>query len=82
MMKIGAAEWMIVLCILGFLALLVIGGVVAIVLAVVRPAGNRTSTPPAEPANAFEVLQMRYARGEITRDEYLRMQDDLNARKE
>jgi len=42
------------------------------------------SEPPASPAQAwspaspFEVLEQRYARGELTREDFLRIRDDLS----
>ena len=35
---------------------------------------------PSPPSAGIEVLNARYARGEITRDEYLRIREDLNGR--
>ena len=37
-----------------------------------------TYSPP--PTSAVEILNARYARGEISRDEYLRVRDDLEGR--
>ena len=37
----------------------------------------RASAPAGEPLDAAGVLKMRYARGEIGRDEYLRIGSDL-----
>lgn len=81
MMNIGAIELMIILVILGFLALLIIGSVVAAVLVATRQTGKRPAGPPTEPT-ARDILQTRYARGEMTREEYLRMLGDLNGRQE
>lgn len=42
------------------------------------PGSARESTRPAErPTDAVELLRARYARGEIDRDEFLRVRDDL-----
>jgi uncharacterized membrane protein len=71
---------MIVLIILGFLALIVIGAVVAAVVVATRQPGQRHVAPNAQPT-AREILQTRYARGEITRDEYLRILSDLESNK-
>jgi putative membrane protein len=57
--------------------LLVLGGLVAGIVALVRlftgsgPSGDRTSR------SAREILDERYARGEIDREEYLRRRDDM-----
>ncbi len=37
--------------------------------------------PPAANLTPVQILDARYARGDITRDEYLRMRQDLEARK-
>ncbi len=58
-----------------FNVLIVVGLVVLIVWAV-----KRFSVSGGGPANAQsprEILQARYARGEITREQYLQMIDDL-----
>jgi uncharacterized membrane protein len=81
MMNVRAIELMIILFILGFLALLVIGSVVVAVLVAARQTGKRPVAPPAEPS-ARDILQTRYARGEMTREEYLRMLGDLDGPKE
>jgi len=39
-----------------------------------------TYLQPAPPFSAVEILNARYARGEILREEYLRMQTDLKGR--
>ena len=81
MMNLRVVELMIIFVILGFLALLIIGSVVAAVWVAARQTGKRPTTSPTQPA-ARDILQTRYARGEMTRDEYLRMLDDLEGRKE
>ena len=41
--------------------------------------GNRSSTPPSKKgSNALEILAQRYARGEITREQYEIMKDDIS----
>ncbi len=43
--------------------------------------GYFTPAPPSMPASsALEILNARYARGEISRDEYLRIRGDLDGR--
>lgn len=37
--------------------------------------------PPIGPAAAIQILDARYARGEISREDYLRMRQDLESRK-
>jgi putative membrane protein len=63
-----------------------IGVIVALVLLLVwlwrrvspiRPAGPGAPQPTAPVASPKEILQMRYARGEITREQYRQMLEDL-----
>ncbi len=60
---------------------LVIGLVVGLVLLLVglwrRAGGGRPRSVASAASSAREVLQIRYARGEITREQYLQMRDDL-----
>lgn len=57
------------------------GGLIALALLGVwaftrsRPGPLGTGSRPT--GNALEILKERYARGEITKEEYLRMRDDL-----
>ncbi|OGS40664.1 MAG: hypothetical protein A3K77_04300 [Euryarchaeota archaeon RBG_13_31_8] len=39
---------------------------------------DRDSVSYYEGGNPMQILERRYANGEITRDEYLKMKDDLN----
>ncbi len=45
-----------------------------------RPAYTTYPTYVPPPVNAVEALDQRYARGELSRDEYLRMRADLTQR--
>jgi putative membrane protein len=78
MYSIGWGEMLIIFIIL----LLFLGGlIVAAVLigrALTRPDQRAGwSNPEASGKNAMEILKERYARGEISREEYLRVKDDL-----
>lgn len=57
----------------------VIVGIVALVIWLVRRLGTETgsTTRTAEAHSPQEILQVRYARGEITREQYQQMADDL-----
>ena len=59
---------------LGFLALLVVGAVAAIQW-VTRSADSRRRLTSAD--RAFEAARERYARGEISREEFQRLREDL-----
>lgn len=73
----GYGGWGLVLTGL-FWLLLVVGIVALVVWAVRRPAyhGAVPATAVA-PSRALEIARERYARGEITRDEFRRTVDDL-----
>ncbi len=78
-------EGLIIFFVLCILALLVMGGVLALVIFAARRAGRQgptVSTSPPVPSSppgtaAREILQARYALGEISREQYLSMLDDL-----
>lgn len=56
--------------------LAIVAGIIYLVnQAVVKGGGN--SRPGAGPQDPVEILKMRYARGEITRDEFNRIREDL-----
>jgi len=59
------------------LLVLVIAGIVVLVRMIARPGAH----PPATGGNspALDVLERRYAEGEIERDEYLQKKSDLGA---
>jgi putative membrane protein len=67
----------IALTLLFWLAL--IAGLVYLVVWLVRRAGAQAPVvgPAAGPLSAREIAQVRYARGEIDRDEYLKLMEDL-----
>src|SRR5688572_23416087 len=58
-------------------ALLVVGAVLAAAVWGVGRTGS-SSAPPSEPS-AGDILDARYARGEITRDQYQEMKSDLRS---
>lgn len=68
-----------ILCVLAFLALVV--AVIVLVVWLVRR-NNRSTFPTPEAASptqaALNIAQERYARGEITRDQYQQIVADLN----
>ena len=78
---LGGGEWIfLILSMLCIVAIIV--GVVLLIVWLVRRAssGGRAaslSASPAEPT-ARDILQTRYARGEITREQYQEMLADMN----
>ena len=56
--------------------------IILIIILVVALGGLRETAPyPAyapPPANPLEILEQRYARGELTREDYLKIREDLN----
>ena len=65
MMVFGGLFWLVV--------------VVAVVILVVRYAGDRQATSPVQDASARELLDRRLARGEIDVEEYERRRDAMGA---
>jgi len=70
---------------LGLLFMLLFWGVLIILAVWVvraifsgRTNSNTSMTPPRQGSNAKEILAQRYARGEITREQYETMKEDIN----
>ena len=59
------------------IGLLVLAAVVALVLVLARATTSRPSPPPRRDETPREILDARYARGEIDRDAYLQARRDL-----
>ena len=88
---IGALAWLIaavVIFIIAIIALIVAGSAMTQARAARRSAGaySRSTTGPAAPGtapmdtsqpDAFRMLDERYAKGEISREEYMQRQTDL-----
>lgn len=77
-----AVGWWIIL--MGTMMLLfwglVIGGLVWLIVWLTRQARATGPEPGAGPGRALEILRERYARGEITREQYEQMRSDLEGR--
>ncbi len=56
---------------------LVLAGIVVLVVWAVSRFSGTTNVPPAS-QSAREILQTRYARGEITREQYQQMLSDIS----
>ena len=83
MMPFGMGVWNIVIfIIIAFIILACIIGAVFLIVWAVRRTGAGspaapTSGPAGNPNAALQIAQERYARGEINRDEYQQIVDDL-----
>lgn len=64
----------------GWMLLWALVGVALLVLAVVAAVWLVQRLSPSQSKDTAEVLRRRYAAGEIDRDEYLAMRDDLSER--
>lgn len=65
---------------MGVFWLLVIGGVIALVIWLLRP-GRMAETISGPPTNdALQILRERYAKGEITKEQYDQMRQDLEGK--
>lgn len=56
---------------------LVIGGVVWLIASFLNPSRRTTTNPGISSTQPLDILKERYARSEITREEYDRMREDL-----
>lgn len=65
-----------------FILLAIIVGVILLIVWAARRSSNPAgpNNLPVERSSAKETLQIRYARGEITREQYLQMLADIEAR--
>ncbi|HHH81978.1 MAG TPA: SHOCT domain-containing protein [Chloroflexi bacterium] len=72
MMGMGLIGWVIMLLFWGGLA----AGAVLLARALF-PGGSPVEEP--RELDALQILEMRYARGEIARDDFMRMKQDLEA---
>jgi len=73
--------WFIGLLVLLLFVLLIGGAVVAVVWFARQgsPGGTRTFAGPPREEEALEILRRRYARGEITREEFERMREEVRS---
>ena len=63
----------------GFMPLIPLAFLVLLVLGVYYLLKELTRTEPSQGERALELLKERYARGEITREEYLKMKEELES---
>lgn len=73
MMGSGAWEWGVVMLAVPAALLIVI--LLAALGGLREPVAYATHAPP--PAEPLAILEQRYARGELTREDYLKIRDDL-----
>jgi putative membrane protein len=74
----GFSPWWGVLMMLFWL--LVIAGIVLLVIWLFRQGTPAAAGPGGSSARALDILRERYARGEISRDEYEQMRRDIEGR--
>ena len=71
----GSGSWGWAALMMGIPAVILIIILVAALGGLREPAPYPTYIPP--PANSLEILEQRYARGELTREDYLKIREDL-----
>jgi putative membrane protein len=59
--------------------LVIIAAVVLLVVWAVRSSGRYASTPPSQEPDALEIARRRYARGEISKEQFEQIKRDLAA---
>lgn len=73
----GLAGWLVGLLGLLLFVALIVGVIILIVWAVRQGQRSQSTGKSPEQPTPESILKARYARGEITRDEYLSILDDL-----
>ncbi len=71
----GSGSWGWALLMMGIPAVILIVILLATLGGLQEPTSYPAYAPP--PGNPLEILEQRYARGELTREDYLRIRDDL-----
>lgn len=74
MMQDGMMLGPVMMFVMMIIAILVLGALIAGIVWLVRNVTDASRSGP----NSIETLEMRYARGEIDRDEYLQRRRDLD----
>lgn len=77
-MMMGAGGWLVGLVVL-LVFLLFVGGAIALIAWLVTQ-GSRSARAEPEPMGedeALKILRLRYARGEISRDEFERIREEI-----
>ncbi len=72
----GSGSWGWAALMMGIPAVILIVVLLAALGGLGEPAGHPSYAPL--PENPLEILERRYARGELTRDDYLKIRDDLS----
>lgn len=65
---------------MAFFWLLIIGGIIVLVIWLLQPRRPLGTTPGPTGGRALDILKERYAKGEITKEEYDQMRQDLEGK--
>ncbi|MHB0876074.1 MAG: SHOCT domain-containing protein [Anaerolineae bacterium] len=76
----GTGGWLVMLLLGLALVVLVVVLVIALIAAASRGRSGTTAGPMVHESAALSAARERYARGEISREEFLRIRDDLEGR--
>jgi len=71
----GSGAWGWAMLMMGIPAVVLIA-ILFVALGVLREPGTYVAYAP-QPQHPLEILEQRYARGELTREDYLKIRDDL-----
>ena len=72
----GGLAWGAIL-VVGLVKLVILVAIVALAVVLVRRLSQPNQSSGHHSEDALEVLKARYARGEITREQFLQMKEDL-----
>ena len=72
----GSGSWGWALLMMGIPAVILIVILFAALGGLREPVGYPNYVPP--PQNPLDILEQRYARGELTREDYMKIRDDLS----
>ena len=78
MVGLGIPE-LLIICLVSLIALIVIAGIGLVGLGLLRRSNTAVTTGAAPRETPLDILKGRYARGELTQDQFEQMRKDLES---